>query len=58
MFFGDIAAAYASENCMTDGQIDPLKVDPIIMMAMSYCDLKDVIGRPFIEGKKLEIEDK
>ncbi|MCL1908612.1 MAG: flavin reductase [Holophagaceae bacterium] len=53
MFFGDIVAAFANEDCMTDGQPDPIKLDPIIMMAISYCNLKGVIGRPFAEGKKL-----
>ena len=50
MFFGDIAAAFCSEGCVTDGKPDPLKVDPILMMAFSYCGLGGVIGRPFAEG--------
>jgi flavin reductase (DIM6/NTAB) family NADH-FMN oxidoreductase RutF len=53
MFFGEIAAAFASEDCLTEGQPDPLKIDPIIMMAFAYCNLAKVIGRPFSEGKKL-----
>jgi flavin reductase (DIM6/NTAB) family NADH-FMN oxidoreductase RutF len=53
MFFGDIAAAFASEECLTEGQPDPIKIDPIIMMAMNYCGLKSVIGRPFSEGSAL-----
>ena len=54
MFFGEIAAAYVDEGCLIKGQVDPIKVDPIIMMAFSYCNLGKVIGRPFGEGKKLE----
>ena len=54
MFFGDIVAVYASEECLTDGKPDPIKINPIIMMGMSYCDLGSVIGHPFSEGKKLE----
>ena len=57
MFFGEIAAAYADEKCLTQGQVDPIKVDPIIMMAFSYCNLDKIIGRPFCEGKKLENYD-
>jgi len=54
MFFGDIVAAYVNEDCVTDGQPDPIKIDPIIMMALNYCSLDRVIGRPFSEGKKLK----
>lgn len=52
MFFGEIAAVYVNENCLTDGKPDPVKIDPIIMMGFSYCSLKDTVGRPFAEGKK------
>ena len=53
MFFGEIVAAYAGEDCLTNGQPDPIKIDPIIMMGFSYCSLDKVIGQPFVEGKKL-----
>jgi len=53
MFFGDIVAAFAGEDCLTDGKPDPIKIDPIIMMGFSYCNLESVVGRPFSEGKKL-----
>lgn len=53
MFFGDVVAAFVDEDCLTDGKPDPLKIDPIIMMGFSYCSLKDVVGHPFAEGKKL-----
>jgi flavin reductase (DIM6/NTAB) family NADH-FMN oxidoreductase RutF len=52
MFFGEIVAAYANEDCLSDGQPDPIKIDPIIMMAFSYCGLDRIIGKPFAEGKK------
>lgn len=55
MFFGDIVAAYASEDCVTQGKPDPIKIDPIIMMGFNYCNLESVIGQPFTEGKKLEM---
>lgn len=54
MFFGDIVAAFANENCTANGKPDPLKIDPIIMMGFHYCNLARVIGHPFSEGKKLE----
>jgi flavin reductase (DIM6/NTAB) family NADH-FMN oxidoreductase RutF len=53
MFFGDIVAAFAGEDCVTQDRPDPLKIDPIIMMAFAYCNLKSVIGQPYSEGKKL-----
>ena len=53
MFFGEIAAVYANEDCLFDGNPDALKIDPIIMMGMRYCSLNEVIGLPFTEGKKL-----
>ena len=52
MFFGEIVAAYVDENCLTDGKPDPVKIDPIIMMGFSYCNIKDIVGHPFSEGKK------
>ena len=57
MFFGDIVAAYVNEDCMTDNKLDPIKIDPIIMMGFSYCNLGQVIGQPFAEGKTLNKED-
>ena len=53
MFFGEIVTAYANEDCLTDGQPDPIKIDPIIMMGFSYCNLDKIIGQPFTEGKTL-----
>lgn len=52
MFFGDVVAAFADEDCMIDGKPDPLKIDPIIMMGLNYCRLGRVVGQPFSEGKK------
>lgn len=53
MFFGDIVAAYVNEDCVTQGKADPIKIDPIIMMGFSYCNLESIVGQPFFEGKKL-----
>ena len=51
MFFGEIVAAYMDKECLTQGQPDPIKIDPIIMMGFSYCSLDKIIGQPFAEGK-------
>ncbi|MCL1893413.1 MAG: flavin reductase family protein [Holophagaceae bacterium] len=53
MFFGNIVATYVNDDCLSENQPDPLKINPIIMMAVNYCNLKGVIGRPFSDGKKL-----
>jgi len=53
MFFGDIIAAYINEDCLSQGKPDPIKIDPIIMMAFSYLNIQSVIGRPFSEGNTL-----
>ena len=57
MFFGEIVAAYMNEDCIVDGKPDAIKIDPIIMMGMSYCNLDSVIGHPFTEGKNLSLLD-
>ena len=53
MFFGEIVAVYMDEDCVIGGKPDPIKINPVIMMGMSYCGLDGVIGYPFFEGKKL-----
>jgi len=53
MFFGEIIAVYANEDCVDDGKVNPVKVNPIIMMGHNYCDLGRVIGKPFFEGKEI-----
>lgn len=53
MFYGDILAAFANENCVSHDRLDPIKIDPIIMMGHYYCNLKQIVGQPFCEGKKL-----
>ncbi|WP_094602663.1 hypothetical protein SPSIL_053980 [Sporomusa silvacetica DSM 10669] len=50
MFFGEIVAVYANEQCISEGKIDPLKVNPMIMMGTSYYDLGQVVGDLFKEG--------
>jgi flavin reductase (DIM6/NTAB) family NADH-FMN oxidoreductase RutF len=56
MFFGDIVAAYANDDCLADGKPDPIKADPIIMMGYNYCNLDSAIGRVFSVGKELEYD--
>lgn len=56
MFFGEIISAFTDECCLSDGVPDPIKIDPIIMMALNYCSLGNIIGRPFFEGKNINCD--
>ncbi len=50
MFLGKIVAVYANDNCLSDSQPDPLKLDPLIMMGANYCTLGGVGGKVFQDG--------
>lgn len=50
MFLGEIVAVYADEKALTDGQIDPVKINPMIMMYPSYFELGKVVGTVFKDG--------
>jgi len=50
MFFGEIVAVYATDECLTNGALDSQKVNPIIMMGSNYFDLGQVIGSLFKDG--------
>jgi flavin reductase (DIM6/NTAB) family NADH-FMN oxidoreductase RutF len=54
MFFGEIAAVYADEECLTEGKLDPLKVNPMLMMGASYYNLGQIVGDLFKEGIKFK----
>jgi len=50
LFFGEIIAAYANEQCLTNGQPDPKKIDPMMLMGSSYWSLGQSVGTVFKEG--------
>jgi flavin reductase (DIM6/NTAB) family NADH-FMN oxidoreductase RutF len=50
MFLGEIVAVYADEKGLTDGQIDPVKINPMVMMYPSYFELGKVVGTVFKDG--------
>ncbi|KNF09081.1 hypothetical protein CLPU_4c01270 [Gottschalkia purinilytica] len=53
MFLGEIVAVYVNEQCMTEQKLDPIKINPMIMMESSYCDLDQSIGTIFKSGLEL-----
>jgi Conserved protein/domain typically associated with flavoprotein oxygenases, DIM6/NTAB family len=50
MFLGEIVAVYTDEKGLTDGQIDPVKINPMVMMYPSYFELGKVVGTVFKDG--------
>lgn len=53
VFYGEIVAAYVSEDRTSDSRPDVDKMSPFIMMGAAYYSLDKMIGRPFQEGKTL-----
>ena len=51
MFLGEIKAAYADGDCLTDGNPDALKVSPTFMMHPGYYGLGEKVGTVFRSGK-------
>lgn len=50
MFFGEIVAVYAHEQCLVDGKLDPIQVNPMLMMGSSYYSLGPAVGDLFKDG--------
>ena len=50
MFLGQIVAVYVAEDALTDGKIDPVKIDPVVMMYPSYFALGRVLGAVYQDG--------
>lgn len=53
MFLGEIVAVYVNEECLTEEKPDPIKINPMLMMNSSYCDLGQEVGRTFKSGLEL-----
>ena len=56
LFIGEIVAAYADEDCLTDGRPDILKINPLMltMPDNNYWTVGDHAGRAWEVGKKLK----
>jgi flavin reductase (DIM6/NTAB) family NADH-FMN oxidoreductase RutF len=50
MFFGEMVATYVSGECLTDGRLDPQKVNPLMMMYPNYLGSGRAIGSVYKEG--------
>jgi len=47
VFFGEIIKTFVNENCLTDGNPDPLKIAPVLGMGATYYNLGQPIGDVF-----------
>ena len=56
MFFGEITAVFADEDCLAEGHLDLLKVDPMILMGASYLSLGRVLGSVFQVGRGIAVD--
>jgi flavin reductase (DIM6/NTAB) family NADH-FMN oxidoreductase RutF len=54
LFIGEIAETYVNEDCLTDGQADPAKIDPLIYTTgvKQYQRLGEIVGRAWEVGKR------
>ena len=54
LIVGEIVESYIRSDCITDGQPDAVKIDPLIYATGSqqYCRLGEAVGRAFSIGKK------
>jgi flavin reductase (DIM6/NTAB) family NADH-FMN oxidoreductase RutF len=56
LFIGEIVAAYADQDCLSDGRPDILKINPLMltMPDNNYWTVGDHAGRAWDAGKKLK----
>jgi flavin reductase (DIM6/NTAB) family NADH-FMN oxidoreductase RutF len=56
LFIGEIVAAHADEDCLTDGQPDILKINPLVltMPDNNYWTVGEQVGQAWHAGKKLK----
>jgi len=57
LVIADIIQTHVSEDCLTDGALDPMKVDPLVFLtapARKYVRIGAVVGDAFKMGKELQ----
>ena len=60
LFIGEIVAAHADEDCLTDGQPDILKINPMVltMPDNNYWTVGERVGQAWHAGRKLKQDDR
>ena len=51
VFLGEILEVYVSGECLTDGKPDVKKTNPLILAGGLYCELGNVVGTAYRDGK-------
>lgn len=54
MFYGEILASYANEDCFTEERPDPGKVNPLLIMGTGYYELGPRVGSVFKDGRAMK----
>lgn len=54
VFFGDLLATFARNDCLTDGAPDIKRINPLLLMGMYYLSIGDIVGRAFDIGRLSE----
>ncbi|MCK5806684.1 MAG: flavin reductase family protein, partial [Lentisphaeria bacterium] len=57
LIIADIKQTHVSDDCLTDGVLDPMKVDPLVFMtapARKYVRIGGIVGDAFSIGKELQ----
>jgi flavin reductase (DIM6/NTAB) family NADH-FMN oxidoreductase RutF len=53
VFYGEVLESYVSEECMSDGQPDIKKINPLMLAGRSYWDIGSPVGTPWYDGAAL-----
>jgi flavin reductase (DIM6/NTAB) family NADH-FMN oxidoreductase RutF len=48
---GQIVEVHVATECMTDGQPDLAKIDPVVFAGQNYCHVGEIVARAFSVGK-------
>lgn len=54
IFLGEVVSVYVNEDCLTEQKPDSIKINPMIMLNSSYCDLGKEVGNLFKSGLELK----
>lgn len=57
VFFGEIVSTFVNKQCLTDGNPDPSKINPTLLMGFNYYSLGESVGGVYKEGKKIDIRN-
>jgi flavin reductase (DIM6/NTAB) family NADH-FMN oxidoreductase RutF len=53
IFYGEVLEVYVSKECMTDGQPDLKKINPLMLGGRSYWDIGSPVGQAWKDGVEL-----